>query len=135
MRYVPETKGRNYKPVNVIDTLVNLTGLYVLTPEGELGAYRDGKTLVLDEALTRELGDYLRRLLANYLMDTHTGLYRLGVIYHARDQRPWGSDTFALEESIVREVYSVSGQSAGLTAFQKKNREKSLYRGMELLLE
>jgi hypothetical protein len=121
--------------MSAVDTIVNLSGLYVLTPEGEVGVYADGKTLVLDETLTRDLADYLKRLLANYLGDPHTGLYRLGVIYHARDQRPWGADTFALEECVVREVYAVSGQRERLTAFQKKNREKSVYRGFELLLE
>jgi hypothetical protein len=135
MRYTPQLRGHNYKRVSAFDTLMNLTGLYVLTSEGELGVYRDGKTLVLDEALTRELAEHLRRLLSSYLSDTRAGNYRLGIVYHAREQRPWGSDTLALEESVVRDVYAVSGQRADLTTFQKKNREKSIYRGIELLLE
>ncbi|MEX2164185.1 MAG: hypothetical protein WD823_08085 [Sulfuricaulis sp.] len=42
-----------------------------------------------------------------------------------------------LEKHVVRRLYPLSGTTASsdLTTFQKKNREMSIYRGMELFLE
>jgi hypothetical protein len=60
----------------------------------------------------------------------------VAVICEPPEPRPWGRVSLFLEESEVRRLYPVSSHATeALTAFQRKNREKSIYRGMELLLE
>ncbi len=122
--------------MKAIDTLTNITGLYGLTPDGELGVYGADQRFLPDVQLTQVFAPQIRQLLRSYLADPNSGTYRVGLIYHAPQPRPWGSDTLLLEEAVLRELYPVGGPpTQELTAFQKKNREKSIYRGIELLIE
>ncbi len=119
-----------------IETFPGLTGFYVLTSGGELGTYdQDGK-FVVDVKLTNAFTDYNRRFLMTYLQNPAKGSFRLAIIHRTQEKRPWGSDTLLLEKNIVRRLYPMTGTTeVDLTAFQKKNREKSIYRGMEMFLE
>lgn len=123
--------------MNTIGTFPGLIGFYVLTPEGQLGFHdQDGKFIV-DTKLMKAFADYNMRYLMTYLQNPHQGNFRLAIIHRTQEKRPWGSDTLVLEKHIVRRLYPVAGMTAevDLTSFQKKNREKSIYRGMELFLE
>ncbi|MFP5348247.1 MAG: hypothetical protein ACLGHO_00195 [Gammaproteobacteria bacterium] len=114
---------------------LKLTGLYLLTDDGELGVFDDGNALTIDAALSKAFLLHNRRLLEAYTGDPDAGL-RVAVLYHATQPRAWGHDTLRLEESVVRDLYPVAGRGgAPLTMFQQKNREKSIYRGLELLLD
>lgn len=131
-----EPSYKEVSNVTAIQTLSNVVGLYAVTEDGVLGVYGQGKEFIPDRELTEALGAQLRQLLASHRADPHDDKHRLGVIYRASEKRPWGSDTFLIEKSVVREVYPVSGPpTRELTAFQKKNREKSIYRALELLIE
>ncbi len=123
--------------MSTIGTFPNLIGLYVLTPEGQLGYYDPDKKFVLDVKLTKAFVDYNMRYLMTYLRNPEQGNFRLAIIHRTQEHRPWGTDTLLLEKHIVRRLYPVTGMTTelDLTTFQKKNREKSIYRGMELFLE
>jgi hypothetical protein len=122
--------------MTTIKTFPGLTGFYVLTAEGELGVFdRDGK-FVVDAKLTKTFADYNRRFLMAYLQNPEKGNYRLAIIHRTQEKRPWGSETLLLEKNVVRRLYPMTGTTElDLTVFQKKNREKSIYRGMEIFLE
>ncbi|MHB8741829.1 MAG: cyclic nucleotide-binding domain-containing protein [Sulfuricaulis sp.] len=123
--------------MNTIVTFPNLIGFYVLTPEGQLGYFNQEKEFIADDKLTQTFADYNGHLLMSYLRNPEQGSFRLAIIHRTQDERPWGSYTLLLEKHIVRRLYPVAGMTTelDLTAFQKKNREKSIYRGMELFLE
>ena len=123
--------------MNIIQTFPNLAGFYVLTGEGELGYYERDGTFSVDAALTKSFKNYNKQFIQAYLEDTERPGARVAIIYQVAEKRPWGKDTFVLETNLVRSLYPVTGAKPDdkLTAFQKKNREKSIYRGMELLLE
>lgn len=121
--------------VKAIDTLTNAVGLYALTLDGEMGVYGDGNQFSANHALGQAFGPQIRQLLKSYLANPDRGEYRLGVVFHGQGAGPWRSDTLVLEEHVLRETYPVGGPpSQTLTAFQKKNRIKSIYRGIELLV-
>ncbi|HEX9628343.1 MAG TPA: hypothetical protein VGA00_15510 [Acidiferrobacterales bacterium] len=114
----------------------NLNGLYMLTAEGLLGRFDGEHRLHIDDELSRAFRDHNASLIERYRHAPDPAGYRLGVIYRSHRPQPWGTDTLRLDEAILRELYPVGGVvSDTLTAFQRKNREKSIYRGMELLLE
>jgi len=114
---------------------LKLTGLYMLTDDGELGVIGDGNALTIDAALSQAFVLHNRRLLETYTNDPDAGL-RVALLYRASQPRAWGHDTLRLEASVVRDLYPVAGRGgAPLTMFQQKNREKSIYRGLELLLD
>ena len=123
--------------MDTIGTFPGLIGFYVLTPEGQLGFYDQNMKFIVDSRLMKAFTDYNMRFLMAYLQNPHQGNFRLAVIHRGQDKRPWGSETLLLEKHIVRRLYPVAGMTAevDLTSFQKKNREKSIYRGMELFLE
>ena len=116
--------------------LSNLTGFYVLTAKGELGSYGPDKTFSIDARLTKAFSNHNSKFLQAYLQQAANDYFRIAIIYQSNDIKPWGSETMVLEETVIREVYPIGGRGGGeLTSFQKKNRAKSIYRGMELLLE
>ncbi|HEX9812808.1 MAG TPA: hypothetical protein VGA88_12095 [Burkholderiales bacterium] len=122
--------------MKAIDTLTNAVGLYALTLDGELGVFGNGNQFTVNHELSQAFGPQIRQLLKSYLANPDGGEYRLGVVFHGEAAGPWRSDTLVLEEHVLRETYPVGGPpSQALTAFQRKNRIKSIYRGIELLVE
>lgn len=119
-----------------IKSFPGLIGFYVLTSDGQLGAYDQDGEFVVDAKLTKAFADYNRRFLMAYLQNPEKGNFRVAIIHRTQEKRPWGSETLLLEKNIVRRLYPMTGTTElDLTVFQKKNREKSIYRGMEIFLE
>ena len=113
-----------------------LNGLYVLTASGELGVYDAQRQLHVDVPLSRMFSTHNRAFLHTHRQDPHGGDRRTAVLFEARQARAWGRFTLSLEDVVVRGLYPAGGRAAsGLTAFQQKNREMSVYRGLELLIE
>lgn len=122
--------------METIETFPGLTGFYVLTPDGQLGTYDQNRKFVVDTKLTKTFADYNRRFLMAYLQNPEKGNFRVAIVHRTQEKHPWGSETLLLEKSVVRRLYPMTGTTElDLTAFQKKNREKSIYRGMEIFLE
>lgn len=111
-------------------------GLYVVTDNAQLGVFGERGEWILDRQLSEALAPQLRELLASYLRDPQGSAALVGLLYSAPEPRPWNSATLLLDDGVVRHIYPVGGPpSRDLTAFQKKNREKSVYRGVELLID
>ena len=122
--------------METIKTFPGLIGFYVLTPDGQLGTYDQDMKFVVDAKLTKAFAEYNRRFLMTYLQNPMQGNFRLAIIHRTQEKRPWGSETLLLDKNIVRRLYPMTGTTElDLTAFQKKNREKSIYRGMEIFLD
>jgi len=108
----------------------------MLSAEGQIGTIGTAAEFVMDVELTRRFFDYLAGYLKHYTAKPDTSEFRLAVLYRAQPPRQWGVETMCLERRILRELYPIGGPVAGeLTNFQRNNAEKSIYRGMELLLE
>ncbi len=113
-----------------------LAGLYTLTASGELGVYDTQRQLHIDAPLSRAFAEHNRAFLRSYLDGAQAGDHRIAILFNAREPRAWGRITLSLEDFLVRDLYPASGHVVGgLTAFQQKSREMSVYRGMELLLD
>lgn len=111
-------------------------GLYMLTAKGELGVYDAQQQLHIDEPLSRAFAGHCRAFLQTYVNAKQPEEQRVAIVFKAHEPRAWGRLTFSLEDATVRALYPSSGHAVTeLTAFQQKSREKSAYRGMELLLE
>ena len=122
----------------ITDIINNPVDLYVLTDAGDLGFFATNDEFQIDQEATAVLQTRSLDLafLRDHLAHNETNQVRVGVVGCASSVREWGRTSLFLEESVVRDLYPVSGSaSAGPTTFQRKNQEKSLYRGMELLLE
>ena len=123
-------------PQSRTELLTGLAGFCILTSAGRLGAYNEKREFVINARLSRALINYTVDFIKAYESDPDIGNRRIAIICQSQELKPWGTQTLVMEQSIVRRLYPLSGQmSAELTAFQKKNQENSVYRGMELLLE
>lgn len=111
-------------------------GLYVLTASGELGAYDAQRQLHIDEPLSRAFAEHNRDFLRAHLQDPLADDRRVAILFDSLEPNAWGHLTLSLEDSVVRFLYPAGKRTlGGLTAFQKKSRNLSVYRGMELLLD
>lgn len=122
----------------ITDIISHPVGLYVLTDIGDLGFFDTSQRFQIDQDATSAL--QTRRLnlaaLREHLAQGDTDQLRVGVVGRAGGIRDWGRTSLFFEDSVVRALYPISGSvSQNPTVFQRKNQEKSLYRGMELLLE
>lgn len=121
--------------MKAIETISKVTGLYVLSADGQIGVIGADRSIEPDAEATEALSSHTARFIAHCSADP-AGPQRIGIIYRTDERKPWGSDTLVFDERVVRELYPVSGPMPDeLTAFQKKSRENSIYRGVELLLE
>ena len=106
--------------------------LWVITAQGELAYYDQTGTAKAEPDLTRALRPLIDAALRP---DTPVRSY-VGVVGDTATPQPWGQVSLVLTDWMVRELYPTGGApQAALTAFQQKNRVKSVYRGFELLLE
>ena len=123
-------------PQSRAELLTGLAGFCILTSAGRLGAYNEKREFAINTRLSQALINYTVDFIKAYENDPDIGNRRIAIICQSKELKPWGTRTLIMEEAIVRRLYPLSGQmSAELTAFQKKNQENSIYRGMELLLE
>ncbi len=121
--------------MNTLSSFTRLSNLLMLGPRGELGPVT-GKTFQVDTTLTNMFATYTARYLNEYAARLDDHRFRIGLIYQSRQPKAWGTETLLFTDAVVRMLYPLSGASqSGLTTFQQKKRENSIYYGIELLLE
>jgi len=115
--------------------LPGIEGFYVLTATGTLGRYEADGRFAEEPSLSERLRDVIAALLRYYregdLKDT-----ALGLVTRRNPDRPWKCASLVLSDDALREIYRTGEDTnAPLTAFQQRNRIKSVYRGMELIMD
>jgi hypothetical protein len=122
--------------MSLIEQMPDLAGCFVLTPSGmlcEIG--RRGEHLASPE-LTTVLTNPIRVLLEALRQQRDSRWARLGIVHGDHTGKIWKTSTLALSDDALRRLYPMSAsRDTKLTSFQLRNREKSLYRGLELLLD
>ncbi len=122
--------------MHVFETFSGLGGIYMLTHEGQLGVFDQNKKFNVDTKLTNAFLAYNQKYLQSYLADPRQDNFHLAVICRLEKPRPWGLETMLLQKSVVQRLYPLGGAATKqLTEFQKRNQEKSIYRGIEVMLE
>jgi len=122
--------------VKLIEAIPDLANFIILLPNGKLGIYRDTGEFVVQQKFTDLFAEHIRDLLKTYQDNPDADGYRIAIVYPTREDKPWKSATLALETDILRRLYPSGGtRDRELTSFQKRNIEKSVYQGMELLME
>ena len=112
-----------------------IEGFYVLTADGRLGRYRKDGSFSVDPGLTDALDAKLEVVLKEYRSGRVDDLTLALVTPSAPDQ-PWQSATLVFSDSALQEVFRTSNDpNAPLTTFQRRNKVKSVYQGMELVLD
>lgn len=112
-----------------------IEGFYVLTASGKLGRYGSDGGFVKEPELTESLASAIDTVLLCYGSGGVDG-FTIGVVTPAVPDSRWQSASLILSDGTLRAVYRTGDDpNAPLTSFQKRNKIKSLFRGMELLLD
>ncbi len=137
----------------------------LIYPSGALGYFEDDEEFVVDTALSWSFAELSAQLLQSYRKNPDQENLRIALIYQPLQPREWASASLVFTDDTLRQLYpsprghrprgswrtdfgrrstdrqdhdADSQQPVGadaFTEFQKRNREKSIYRGIELLLE
>jgi hypothetical protein len=122
--------------VKLIEVIPDLTNFVILLANGKLGTYRASGEFVVQQQFTDLFADHIKDFLSAYNDHPDIEGYRMGIVYPTREKKSWKSATMALETEILRKLYPSGGvRDSELTTFQKRNIEKSIYQGVELLME
>jgi hypothetical protein len=117
------------------DSLPGTEGLYLLTATGKLGRYQTDGIFREEPALSGRLADKIARVLRQYRSGAVNDL-ALALITPNTPDQPWQSSTLVFGDAAVREVFRTRDEGeTPLTSFQKRNKVKSVYQGMELVLD
>ena len=112
----------------------DIAGFHVLTDKGELGVHDAGGEFHVDAMLTTAFQQHNRGFIQRYV-SAPSDAARLAIVFGATDRKPHDPLLMLFEESVIRQLYPVGGPvNQGLTAFQKKNRQKNATQGLQLLL-
>lgn len=121
---------------DLLKELPDIQGCYLLTPTGTLGCYRQDGRFHTDADLTQAMAGVIDKFLQEYRSTQDTRWSRLGIIHMDHTDKSWKSATLAFADDVLRRLYPVASVRDGrMTNFQLRNREQSLFRGMELLLD
>jgi hypothetical protein len=113
-----------------------LSGIYILTPRGQLGYFDESHRFVVDGDLTSKFADYNHRFIQSYMQTPDNAELRLALTYRPASPRLWRGETLLLTQQALRTLYPARhARTNELTEFQKRHREMSLYRGIELFLD
>lgn len=114
--------------------LPGIEGFYVLSSDGMLGRYElDGR---FSEAswLSARLADQTAALRRRY-QDQDSASATLALIVRKKTGREWQSASLVFSDRVLGEIYRTGNEpGAPLTAFQRRHKTQSVYRGMDLLL-
>lgn len=117
------------------DQLPGIEGFYVLSARGELGRYQAGGGFLEEPGLTRTLGTQIETLLRHYRTGNADEL-AIGLITQNNGNQPWRCASQVLSDGALRGIFNTGNDPRTLlTAFQKRNKIKSVYQGMELVLD
>lgn len=100
-----------------------------------MGVYDSQGNFIHDAETSGRLAGVIEGLLRASDDDPVGSNAAIGLIFPASADKPWKSPTLLFTDNVVETLYPVHGVRTGvLTTFQKRNREHSIYQGMELLL-
>lgn len=117
------------------EPLPGIEGFYLLTAAGEIGRYREDGTFAAEPELGHKLAGKIEALLRQYRDGDPKGLV-LALVTPKTPDQPWAGASLTFGDHVLREILRTSDDSsAALTRFQRRNKTKSVSRGMELLLE
>jgi len=122
--------------LKLIEAIPDLANFVILLGNGKLGTYRESGEFAVEQEFTQMFAEHSADFLKSYTANPQADGFRLGIVYPTSEDRPWNSATLTLETDIVRKLYPSGGtRGEELTAFQKRNMDKSVYQGVELLME
>lgn len=115
--------------------LPGIEGFYVLTSAGGLGRYQSDGRFIEDPSLTDELRNETAALWRRYRGGDPDSI-AIGLVTRKTPDKPWDSASLVFSELALQEIYRTNDDAgAPLTAFQKRNKTKSLFQGMDLVLD
>lgn len=108
----------------------------VLTAKGLVGRLEPGKGFKVFERLSETVAEHAGQLLDAYRKNPGNPEIRPAIVIPPMPTRKWRSASLVFDEYVVHRLYPSGGGADPneLTPFQARNRERSIYQGMEILI-
>lgn len=107
----------------------------VLTHNGQIGRFIPGDGFEIFDRLSRSVADQSNRLLEAYRKNPNTPDIRPAIVLPPLPSRKWSSATLVFDRLVLQRIFPSGGvDTEKLTPFQARNRERSIFQGMELLI-
>lgn len=108
----------------------------VLTSQGLIGRFEPGDGFRVFKRLSASVGEYSKRLLQAYQETPDSSDICPAILIPPMPTRKWHSASLVLDDNVLHRLFPSGGGVAPtlLTPFQSRNRERSIYQGMELLI-
>lgn len=114
--------------------LPGIEGFYVLRAGRELGRYHADGRFRAEEGLTKSLSGNIDVLMRRY-RSGDSGELAIGLIMTDGENHPWRSASLVFSEHALGDVFKTGVDDKGpLTGFQIRNRTRSLFQGMDVVL-
>lgn len=111
-----------------------LAGLYLLTAEGMLARFDATGALVMEPDLSTQLAFRLRSVLNQYRSGAVDEL-AIGLVTDAGLDQPWSAGTMVFSNRLLNELFDTGRVgSMPLTLCERSNKTKTVFQGMELVL-
>lgn len=115
--------------------LPGIEGFYLLTAQGELGRYESDGRFLEEAELTGKLAGKIRVLLQRYRAGKGDDV-AVGLVTPKGPDRSWRSASLVFSDNALHKFYGTSNEPGGtLTTFQHRNKIKSIFQGMEVVLD
>ena len=122
--------------MSLADTFPGIEDFLAVDREGRLGRFAPDEEFQVFERLSEVVREHAVRLLEGYQRDPDSPEIRPAILLPPLPGRKWHSASLLFDIAVLGRLFPNDGSvdPAILTSFQSRNRERSIYQGMELLI-
>src|SRR5690606_23634861 len=122
--------------MSLAETFPGIEDFLAVDREGRLGRFAPDEEFQVFERLSEVVREHAVRLLEGYQHDPDSPEIRPAILLPPLPGRKWQSASLLFDIAVLGRLFPNDGSvdPAILTSFQSRNRERSIYQGMELLI-
>ncbi|KAA3632392.1 MAG: hypothetical protein DWQ08_03550 [Proteobacteria bacterium] len=120
--------------MSLAEVFPGIDDFLILTQKGVIGRFVPGEGFRAFQRLSDTVSSYSKRLLEVYQNEPESAEIRPAIVLPAHSSYKWGSATLMFDRRVLHRVFPSGTAEEGLTPFQARNRMRSIYQGMELLI-
>lgn len=122
--------------MSVEDLFPGIQDFLVLTSKHLVGRFEPGGGFRVFERLSESVAAHARRLLDAYSTNAANADIRPAIVIPPMPDRKWRTASLVFDDQVLHRLYPSGGgeRPEELTPFQARNRERSIYQGMEILI-
>ncbi len=122
--------------MSVEELFPGIQDFLVLTSKCLVGRFEPGGGFRVFERLSESVATHAQKLLDAHAANRDSADIRPAIVIPPMPDRKWRTASLVFDEQVLHRLYPSGGsmRPEELTPFQARNRERSIYQGMEILI-